>query len=522
MKFKNRIIIWVLAITFIPLCFSYTIFLKDKVKTDTINIENNLLEAASVAGNNIQIRKKIAERTIDGTVERKVEEYIQIFRDVDIIVVADINGIKYSHLDKNQIGDSFINPVQWNMILKGEGYFSKMKGSMGITFRRFEPLYNLDENKVIGFVMVGKYNHIIKDMNAITFVMFTLLFIASLFMSLLLAITFASRMKKSLFGLDPEEIGRLYVEEKLIIDNLESGLIALNTQNKILKVNSVFLKKYSKFSSDEILEKMKKYLEIKENKVRYVDVLIDGERLYIKVLPIYNLEEYFGTILLIKKKDDVNNYAREITGMDLLIEGMRANIHEFKNRLHVILGLINLDKIDMVKKYILEIQELNEYDFRKLKNIKNSFLKAILLGKDSVCKERKIEFIVDLESEVLEERRTNMIEDISTIVGNLIENSIDSFSEVKSIDKKIKVKLVELENEIEIEVWDNGEKIPQEYFSKIYNYGFSTKGNHRGVGLFLIKEKLDIYNGTIQLEQSDNYKIFKVRMEKINEKSIGC
>ena len=196
----------------------------------------------------------------------------------------------------------------------------------------------------------------------------------------------------------------------MIIDNLESGLIALNTKNEILKVNSVFSKKYGKLSPKLILEKVSIYLEKKENTARNIEVVIDNEYYYVKILPIYNLTEYYGTILLIKTKDDVSRYAREITGIDQLVDGMRANIHEFKNRLHVILGLINLEKIDMAKKYILEIQNLNEYDFKKFTKIKNSFLKAMLLGKDAICKERKIQFIVDSQSEVTNENKSPIIE----------------------------------------------------------------------------------------------------------------
>ncbi|MGL4785262.1 MAG: sensor histidine kinase, partial [Cetobacterium sp.] len=217
---------------------------------------------------------------------------------------------------------------------------------------------------------------------------------------------------------------------------------------------------------------------------------------------------------LIKTKDDVNRYAREITGIDQLVDGMRANIHEFKNRLHVILGLINLEKIDMAKKYILEIQNLNEYDFKKFTNIKNSFLKAMLLGKDAICKERKIQFIIDSQSQVSTENKSPIIEDISTIIGNLIENSMDSFKETHIIEKIIKIKIIETNKKIELEVWDNGEKIPQEYFSKIYERGFSTKGDLRGVGLSIVKNKISLYNGTIEFEQNEKWKFFKVKVVK--------
>lgn len=514
LKFKNEIMVWVLVINLIPLIFSYAIFFNEKIKNDESNIMKNLLEAAKVVSNSNEIKKNLQLSYKGGEIEKKIDTLITIFRDIDIIVVANVDGIKYSHLDKNQIGQKFVNPVQWEDIKKGEGYFSKMMGSMGITFRRFEPIYDIKSKEVIGFVMVGKYYTAISDMKKNTVITLCLLFIEAFGLSFMLAITFTNGVRKSLFGLDPEEIGRLYVEERLIIDNLESGLIALNTKNEILKVNSVFSKKYDKLSPKLILEKVSNYLEKKENTARNIEVVIEDKYYYIKILPIYNLTEYYGTILLIKTKDDVSRYAREITGIDQLVDGMRANIHEFKNRLHVILGLINLQKIDMAKKYILEIQNLNEYDFKKFTNIKNSFLKAMLLGKDAICKERKIQFMIDLESEVLTENKSPIIEDISTIIGNLIENSMDSFKDYSVIEKTIRVKVIETESNIELEVWDNGEKIPQEFFSKIYERGFSTKGEQRGVGLSIVKNKVSLYNGTIEFEQNEEWKFFKIKVVK--------
>lgn len=403
LNFKNKIMIWVLIINLIPLVFSYAIFFNEKIKNDENNITRNLLEAAKVVSTSNEIRKNLQLSYEGGEIEKKVDSLIKIFRDIDIIVVANIEGIKYSHLDKKQIGEKFVNPVQWNDIKKGEGYFSKMLGSMGITFRRFEPIYDVKSNEVIGFVMVGKYYTAISDMKKRTILMLSLLFIEAFGLAFILAIAFAN---------------------------------------------------------------------------------------------------------------DVNKHAREITGIDQLVDGMRANIHEFKNRLHVILGLINLEKIDMAKKNILEIQNLNEYDFKKFTNIKNSFLKAMLLGKDAICKERKIQFIMDSQSEVLTENKSPIIEDISTIIGNLVENSIDSFREYNITEKIIKIKVIETDKTIELEIWDNGEKIPQKYFSKIYERGFSTKGDLRGVGLNIIKSKVTLHNGTIEFEQNEQWKFFRIKVVK--------
>ena len=119
-----------------------------------------------------------------------------------------------------------------------------MLGSVGITTRWFEPILSQEKNKVLGFVMIGKYDNLIKTSNNSTIIIFTSLFFISANYSFYTSIFFAGGVKKSLFGLEPEDITQLHIKEQLIINNLESGLIALNKENQIVGVNQVFLKNF--------------------------------------------------------------------------------------------------------------------------------------------------------------------------------------------------------------------------------------------------------------------------------------
>lgn len=511
LNFKTKLILYVTLINFFTLIISYGIFINTKLNTNNKNIKNNLYEMAKLIATDNNIVTFIENKELTSDIDKKMDKYISIFRDIDIIVVADISGKKYSHLDKNQIGKNFINPVRWETLLNKNGYYSTMKGSMGVTTRWFEPILSVDKKNVIGFVMVGKYDSIIKTMNSSTVTIFISLFLLALSVAFILSIFFAGGVNKSLFGLEPDEISQLHIKEKLIINNLESGLIALDDNNEIVSVNEVFLKKFSSLTPEKVLEHTIKFLG--GNNIIRTEIAIDNNIYHIKILPICYNEKYFGNILLLKTRDDVDSYIKEISGIDQLVEGIRANIHEFKNRLHVILGLININKLDLAKKYILEAQELNEYDFKKYNQIKNPFLKAILLGKEAICKERKIEFLFDPESHFDFEAKNFFVEDLSTIIGNLIENSIESFIDYNVAKKFIEVKIFQNKNSFSIEVKDSGKPISENTLDKIFDYGFSTKGNNRGVGLYLIQEKTKLYNGNIKIEQNKLYKSFIIEVK---------
>lgn len=186
MNFNKKIIIWLTIINFLPLFFLYYYLMNIDTEKEIQNIKKNLLEVSKLIVENEEIKNELKRKERKSFIDNEAEKYIKIFKDIDIIVVADENGVKYSHLDKTQIGEDFVNPVEWEKIKRKEGYFSKMKGSIGITFRRFEPLV-IDKNR-IGFVMVGKYNVLIEQKKYRNICVITLLFFLTLMFAFILTL----------------------------------------------------------------------------------------------------------------------------------------------------------------------------------------------------------------------------------------------------------------------------------------------------------------------------------------------
>lgn len=511
-KFKNKIIILTTTTIFIILSLSYIYFATINIRENKKNIEKNIYEVAKLLSEDKDVKYTLNNKNKKFSLQNKANKYIAYFRDIDIIVIADKTGIKYSHIDENQIGQKFINPVNWNKLKNNTGYYSTMKGSIGVTFRRFEPIFL--NNNLIGFIMVGKYDSSISNMIHSAILNLITLFIVSILISILLAMYLGKTIKKELLGLEPKEIKRLYLEEKIIIDNLESVLIALNTKDEIIKVNSTFYKVFLFLSPEILLKEINKYIKFENNK--YIEITINANVYYLRILPMYLDNKSYGRLIFLKEKKITEDYAKSITGFSQLMDGMRASIHEFKNRLHVILGLISLKKLDLAKSYIMELQNINEYDFKIYNKIENDFFKAMLIGKYSISLERGIKFTINPNSNLKANLNMDLINDLVIISSNLIENSIEavSDSEKKEIDFFIKY----ITNNIYIEIKDSGKKIPEDILDKIFEYGVSTKGENRGIGLHLVREKIKYYNGNIELKIEGREKIFKISLP-INEKN---
>lgn len=85
---------------------------------------------------------------------------------------------------------------------------------------------------------------------------------------------------------------------------------------------------------------------------------------------------------------------------------------------------------------------------------------------------------------------------ILQMMNNLILNSINSLSKIT--DKHIKISADIVNNNLVIEVADNGEKIQKHYLEKIFEYGFSTTGGS-GIGLYHAKYLCNVFNGNISV-----------------------
>jgi two-component system CitB family sensor kinase len=89
---------------------------------------------------------------------------------------------------------------------------------------------------------------------------------------------------------------------------------------------------------------------------------------------------------------------------------------------------------------------------------------------------------------------------LTTIIGNLIDNAMESVLKPGAAAKNVKIFFSDYGKDLMIEVEDSGVGILPEHQDKIFEMGFSTKTvekkNH-GIGLFLVQKIIKKLNGYI-------------------------
>lgn len=214
------------------------------------------------------------------------------------------------------------------------------------------------------------------------------------------------------------------------------------------------------------------------------------------------IEIFISGVLSRKIKKEFLIFTEDFEGTKFLVDSMRANNHDFTNKLHVILGLIQIGQYDKAISYIQNISIIQRETISKVMNsIENPSFAALIVGKIARASECNVKFILSDGTSFKNEDVSLPSEALVTITGNLIDNALDSMNmDTSKTEKELSVGVYTRPDELLIIVKDTGTGIPDEIKDRIFENGFSTKGEGRGVGLYHTKQLIESLGGKITVE----------------------
>jgi two-component system CitB family sensor kinase len=514
MKLQTKLTLFVIIVVFI----SIAIIIPFVASWMTGNIESkaktNIMNVAVMAAHSSEIVDALENKDPAHEIEPYIEELLKNLEQVDYIIIADREGIRYSHPNPEMLEKKFVGGDEDRVVKYGESYFSESTGTLGKSLRAFTPIYDSQNKTEIGFVCVGALTHSIQKAKYTAILYILLTGIAGLMAGTVGAFLLANSIKKTLLGLEPEEITKLYNEKMGMLDAIHEGLVAVDQNGRITLINDSALSILhfdGSINKDEIVGQ--NIEEIIPN-TRLINVLETGRTEFGKEqrinntlimtnrIPILDRGKIVGAIASFRDKTEVTRIAEELTGVRKMAWSLRAQNHEFMNKLHTIAGLIQLEEYEEALQFISDIAKVRSNISNILtENIKDASLSALLLSKYSKAEECRVKLKIDENSTFTKLPQYMTQEELVSIIGNLVDNSLD---EVKNDGTGyIYVKIVEDEQFLNIIVKDNGGGIPPQIREKIYNRGFSTKEGQRGYGMYIVKKIVDDFHGKINIDSDD-------------------
>ncbi|MCM3710692.1 ATP-binding protein [Sporosarcina luteola] len=439
---------------------------------------------------------------------------IQKATKAEFIVVGNKEEIRYAHPDTNKIGEKMVGEDSERALVHGESYVSKAAGSLGDSVRAKVPVY-LD-GEIVGVVSVG---FLVDDIQAIVTSYNIHLWIVLLtvaIVAIIVAILIASYLKKVLFGLEPEEIAHLFIQKETILQSTHEGIIAVNQNGMITMINFAAQRllfdqvlppqQYEGVSIKDLApaQQLLSFLQDENDRIDQ-EMMIGNTIVFANKVPIYFEDSLVGTVFTFRNKTEIDLLTNELTTIKKYTNALRAQTHEFSNKLYTILGLLQLDKKEEALRYIQRESSIQKSWIRLLiQKVADPQVSGLLLGKLNQASEMGINIAVQEDSRLATRLSEKQREALLTAIGNLIDNAMDAVNQNPPADRKIVISFTDIGNDIIFEIDDAGEGVPDPYVKLIFEQGFTLKeGEHGGFGLALTKRLIEGVDGELYLEEGD-------------------
>ena len=497
----------VIVIVSIALSLAGTLYFT--LRSEQTALDNNLLNSASILSQVPLIQEALLGECSVEELSDYLDETTRRTSDIDLILVGDTRSTLLYVPDSTLIGTPYVGTAQQTALSGAAPYTSNETGPMGSDHSAYAPVRD-GAGEVIGFVIVGVYFRSMALVGLHTVLRLVAVGVVAAVLGCLLAMRLSRSIKQSLMGYEPDAFARRFHQREDILDALEEGILAIDTEEKVIFLNRAAAEMlsidrpggvgrplhevYPRSTLDRILRTGQAEYNVSMKSLKEIRVLADR-------LPFYESGRLAGAVSIFRNRTELTRMADDLTGVRHMVEAMRAYTHEFMNKLHVILGLIQIGEPEKAQQYIMDTTRTQRVAVSRIMNqIHQPSVGALLVGKTSRANELGIRLRLDRESALSEESPWLPPEAYVTILGNLIENAIEVLNQSRRAIKEVSVSIRESEDSLLLCVEDTGPGIAPALRQTLFQRGVSTKGRSRGTGLALVQEVVEAYHGQIRVE----------------------
>lgn len=431
---------------------------------------------------------------------QKLDSLYNSAADIDYIVIADKNGRRLYHPDHTLINNTFSGGDEQDILKGSTPYITTRQGNTDVQKRAFHAISS--NGTIRGFVMVSaSLDTIHKEQSRILLHFLTILLLI-LAVGIILSYLISKSIRKSLLGFEPGTFAKMYLQREEILDNLNEGILAVDTQHRYLYMNQSAGHFFEGNSLPEDFPLLPEINRCIQTGTAQSGLLLELQQntLLIHLVPILKFGVNDGVLIIVRDRTEVLRLTEQLTGTNHVIEALRANTHEYLNKLHVISGLLQIGEVKEAIAFISNVSSDIDNGYRTVvRQIHNRTIAALILGKQSHAKELNIQFILRKDSFLEEHISCLSTQELVTIIGNLLENAFDAVKNVPAL-RQVELFIRSTEQGLTISVDDTGCGMTETQLQKIYDEQYTTKGDGHGVGLRLIQEIIHKHKGYMEIE----------------------
>lgn len=447
---------------------------------------------------------------------KDLSEYLDSLKealgDIDVISVVNKERTRIYHSNHGLIGTVY-DGVLPDFESDKNGYDAVYEtGPSGTQRRAYAAIYD-ESGEYIGVVMAIMLVKNIRSETAQILFIFSLITLAAILMELLISAELSGKIKKALLGYEPDVFSAMYQIRDSILETLKEGILAVDQNGIVQFANEAAVNMLEEIQADLGKTIVGQNIGCLGDDMMFVHTLESGKKefsrklgnanILVDKIPIEEGGSIIGAIAIFHNRAEYTKLMEDLSGTRYLVDSMRANNHDFTNKLHVILGLIQMEMYEEATAYIQNITMVQRSTISRIMNaVDVPAIAALLIGKTARASELNIKFILR-EGCCYSQSHMNLPSEVLvTIIGNLIDNAFESMNENNdySVQKELLFGIYSKPGAVLITTDDTGSGISGENMEHIFENGYSTKGEGRGTGLYQVKSTIDSLGGKITAE----------------------
>jgi two-component system, CitB family, sensor kinase len=408
----------------------------------------------------------------------------------DYVVIANHDQIRYAHPNPALIGKRL--STDGSAVLAGHTWIGTQTGTLGRSVRGKAPIKDAS-GQVIGLVSVGVLEEAVAGQlgSALPPLLWTVL--AVLIAGAGAAALLARRLRRQTFGLEPHEIATLFEQREAVLHGVKEGVLAFDLEGRVTVVNDAARQLLGlpdgigTIGELPISDRLRDVLageDAGEDRI----VLHEDSVLVLNRMPVTVGERNLGWVVTLRDRTELIRLTQDLERASTTTDALRAQAHEFANRMHTVVGLLSLEEFDEAIQYITETTEAHQRLAGSFgERVAEPTLAALLLAKSAEAAERGVFLTVSPESRV-DPSRVGDPNDAVLVLGNLVDNALDALDGEPG---GVEIMLTTGDDGLRIQVRDSGPGVAPELADEVFRRGFTTKAAHagpRGLGLALTRQ----------------------------------
>jgi two-component system, CitB family, sensor kinase len=327
----------------------------------------------------------------------------------------------------------------------------------------------------------------------------------------------ADRVYRQTLGLEPAVIARQYQHHQAMLGAVQEGLVITDQAGNLVLANDEARRLLDLPPDGEgtPVSKLLAGTDLAELFTEQDEPLRDqmrvaaGRVLLVSRGPAEVHGDPVGMVLTLRDRTELQAVMRERDRVCALADALQAYVHEHKNQMHTLVGLVELGHHDEVIQRGTECLLLAQL----LEKVGDPELAALLWAKTREAAKRCLELRLGPDSAVTPAHVP--VEEARTVVGNLVDNALDA---APTHGGWAEVTLRSDDRRLCVIVRDNGPGLPAP-LEELCKPGFSTKTTEtpggRGLGLALVHAIVDGMGGTMSADNDgahDGGAVFHVHL----------